>query len=147
MKDDSKTSTRAVCQRTHLLSELCSTCFSLLCSLFLFSCFPFMDVTSNPSFLLPLPRPDGVLCKALRRSFYRWCRCWPSPTMNLPPTWTPRKCGVMTGLNSKPSPILLSKRAWDCDWITNGNRCIHASSTTWPKMKSGLFFRKLARSS
>ena len=27
LKDDSKTSTRAVRQRTHLLSELCSTCF------------------------------------------------------------------------------------------------------------------------
>ena len=29
LKDDSKTSTRAVRQRTHLLSELCSTCSSL----------------------------------------------------------------------------------------------------------------------
>ena len=28
LKDDSKTRTRAVRQRTHLLSELCSTCFS-----------------------------------------------------------------------------------------------------------------------
>ena len=28
-KNDSKTSTRAVCQRTHLLSELCLTCFTM----------------------------------------------------------------------------------------------------------------------
>ena len=31
LKDDSKTSTRAVRQRTHLLSELCSTCLLPIC--------------------------------------------------------------------------------------------------------------------
>ena len=34
LKDDSKTSTWAVCQRTHLLSELCSTCFVSLSEAF-----------------------------------------------------------------------------------------------------------------
>ena len=48
LKDDSKTSTWAVRQRTHLLSELCSTCFCCIL-IFTFSLFTFKKLKFPPN--------------------------------------------------------------------------------------------------
>ena len=81
LKDDSKTSTRAVRQRMHLLSELCSTCSFLFrygpviinCVQFLYFCFAGGNTVKS---LLAITLVSGPRMYRQNREFLRlveWC--------------------------------------------------------------------------